>query len=103
VKRLLVAVLGALGLGALLRRRSRSAPDPSPAEDLRAKLDESRAAPPAAPEVPAEPAVPTEPEAAAEPAPPEPEQPEPQDVPERRAAVHDRARAAIDELRDEPK
>jgi len=67
-------VLGALGLGALLKRH-RPAPvatGPDPADDLRAKLAETRT--------------------------PEPE-PEP-DVAARRADVHERARQAIDELKD---
>jgi hypothetical protein len=74
VKRLFAVVLGALGLGALFKRR-RPAPaplGPDPAVDLRAKLDETR-----------------EPEPEAEP-----------DVADRRADVHERARQAIDELKD---
>jgi hypothetical protein len=76
VKRLLAALAGILGI-AWLRNRSKPAPvpQPDPAEELRAKLAQSR-----------------EPE-------PEPEVPEaPADVAERRQDVHDRARAAIDEL-----
>jgi hypothetical protein len=42
MKRLLALVAGALGLGALLRRRGRPALSPSPANDLRAKLDSSK-------------------------------------------------------------
>ena len=75
MKRLFAVVLGALGLGALLKRR-RPAPavEPEPVEDLRAKLAETRA--------------------------PEPEpEPEP-DVADRRADVHERARQAIDELKN---
>src|SRR6478672_4508943 len=43
MKRLLAVVAGGLGLGALLRRRSRRTQAPSPADDLRAKLAESKA------------------------------------------------------------
>jgi hypothetical protein len=81
MKRLLALVLGAFGLRALLRRRVQATLGPSPADDLRAKLDETRAEPP--------PAAP-EPEPAAEPQPTD-----------RRADVHARARAAIDELKGE--
>jgi hypothetical protein len=77
VKRLLAVVLGAIGLGALLKRRQ-PAPEPAagpdPADGLRAKLAETRV--------------------------PEPEpEPEP-DVADRRADVHERARQAIDELKE---
>jgi hypothetical protein len=75
VKRLLALLLGGLGLRALLRRRSPAPVGPSPAEGLRAKLDESRAD--------AEPGVATEPT-----------------LDERRADVHAQARRAIDELKD---
>ena len=69
---------GGLGLRALLRRhRVGPAPLPSPAEGLRAKLEETKAA---------------------EPAPPR----EAEDEDARRADVHARARTAIEELR-EPK
>jgi hypothetical protein len=63
-------------------RRRRPEPAPDPAEELKRKLDESRAAEP-------------------DPAPPPaaPEQPE-TGVDERRRAVHERGRAAIDEMRD---
>jgi hypothetical protein len=74
MKRFLALLLGGLGLRALLRRRSPAALGPSPANDLRAKLDETRTEEPvAAPEA------------------------EPTD---RRADVHARARAAMDELKD---
>jgi hypothetical protein len=76
VKRLLALLLGGLGLRALLRRHRPAPLGPSPADDLRAKLDETRV----------------------EEAAPEPE-PEP-DVGDRRADVHARARAAMDELKD---
>ena len=81
VKRLLALLLGGLGLRALLRRRSPAALGPSPADDLRAKLDQARAEPPA-PDRPAAPE--TEPPAG-----------------DRRADIHARARAAIDELRED--
>ena len=76
MKRLFAVVLGALGLGALLKRRRApdAAVDPAPVEDLRAKLAESRT---------------PEPEPEAEP-----------DVADRRADVHERARQAIDELKN---
>lgn len=78
MKRLLALVAGGLGLRALLKRRSRPALSPSPAEDLRAKLAQTKA---------------QEPE-------PEPVQPEPQPetVEGRRANVHAKARQAIDDL-----
>jgi hypothetical protein len=79
VKRLLALLLGGLGLRALLRRRSPAPLGPSPADDLRAKLDETRAEEPA----PA-------PEPAAEPP-----------AGDRRADVHARARAAMDELKED--
>lgn len=81
MKRLLAALAGILGI-AWLRRRSQQPPAPAadPAEELRAKLAQTR-------------------EAEAE---PEPDAPEPeQDVAARRQDVHDRARAAIDELAPE--
>jgi hypothetical protein len=74
VKRLLALLLGGLGLRALLRRRAPATLGPSPADDLRAKLDETRPQP--------------EPE-------PEPEPP----AEDRRGDVHARARAAMDELK----
>ncbi len=79
MKRLLALVLGALGLTALLKRRrehasATSPAAPSPAEDLKATLAESRSA------------------AGAEPPVEEP------DVDARRADVHARAREAMDEL-----
>jgi flagellar biosynthesis/type III secretory pathway M-ring protein FliF/YscJ len=80
MKRLLALVAGGLGLRAILRRRSRPAVSPSPAEDLRAKLAETKA---------------QEPEVRDE---PEPVQPE--TVEGRRADVHAKARQAIDDLGD---
>jgi hypothetical protein len=85
VKRLLALVAGGLGFGALLRRRRRRPLvelGPSPADDLRAKLAETRTA--SAEEPPAEESVQEEPEAS--------------DPSSRRRAVHDEARGAIDEL-----
>jgi hypothetical protein len=76
MKRLLALVAGGLGLRALLRRRSRPALSPSPAEDLRAKLAQTKA---------------SEPE-------PEPEPAQPETVEDRRADVHAKARQAIDDL-----
>jgi len=76
MKRLLALVAGGLGLRALLRRRSRPALSPSPAEDLRAKLAQTKV---------------SEPE-------PEPEPAQPETVEGRRADVHAKARQAIDDL-----
>jgi len=80
LKRLLAIVAGGLGLGALLRRRGRRRPVTPPerelADELRAKLAESRAA---------------EVEQLTPPAPMD-------DVASRRNDVHERARGAIDEL-----
>ena len=81
MKRLLALLLGGLGLRALLRRRAPAALGPSPADDLRAKLDATRVEPPAA-ETPGAPEA--EPPAG-----------------DRRADVHARARAAIDELKED--
>ena len=75
MKRLLALLAGGLGIGALLRRRRRAAVAAAPADELRARLAETRAEPPG------------------------PEPPEPAgDVASRRADVHERARRAIDEL-----
>ncbi len=79
MKRLLALVLGGLGLRAFLKRRAKPAPAaaPSPeAADLRAKLAEARTSEP-------------ESQPGAEP-----------DVESRRADVHERARQAIDELKN---
>ena len=81
----LVAWLAGLAGGILAYRKFRRKPEPAPpvapAEELRAKLAEARAAaPPAEPE-----------QAAAEP-----------DVDERRRAVHEQGRQAIDEMRQSP-
>jgi hypothetical protein len=80
MKRLLALLAGGLGLGALLRRRGRPALSPSPAEDLRAKLEAAKG---------------PEPEEAAAGETPLDEEP---DVASRRADVQARARQAIDEL-----
>jgi hypothetical protein len=80
VKRLLALLVGGLGLRALIRRRRPAAQlDPSPAEDLRARIAESRAT------------VDAQAEDAAEPEP---------TVDDRRADVHARARRAIDDLKE---
>ena len=95
MRRLFAIVLGALGVTAWLRRRhNRPAVDPSPADDLRAKLAEAKAEPVPGPEPEPEPMAQPEPAA-------QPDQPE-ADVATRRADVHDRARQAMSELRDEP-
>jgi hypothetical protein len=77
MKRLLALVAGGLGLRALLKRRSRPASTPSPADGLRAKLAEAKAQEP-------EPAAPLD--------------PRPGTADERRADVHAKARQAIDDL-----
>ena len=82
MKRLLALVAGGLGLRALLRRRSRPVLSPSPAEDLRAKLAQTKVAEPA-------------PVAAPE---PESDAAQPETVEDRRADVHEKARQAIDDL-----
>jgi hypothetical protein len=80
MKRFAAVFVGALGLGALLRRSRKPVPEPVPAdtdslaEELRAKLAESRAA--------------VE----------EPVVDEPADIDGRRRDVHERARQALDEL-----
>jgi hypothetical protein len=76
MKRLLALVAGGLGLRALLRRRSRPVLSPSPAEDLRAKLAQTKTSDPE----------------------PEPEPAQPETVEDRRADVHAKARQAIDDL-----
>jgi hypothetical protein len=74
VKRFFALLVGGLGIRALLRRRGRPEPASAPAEELRARLAETKV----------EPAAP-----AAEPV---------DDVDARRADVHERARRAMDEL-----
>jgi hypothetical protein len=90
MKRLLALVAGGLGLRALLRRRSR--PALSPAEDLRAKLAQTKV-----PEPETAPAPVAAPEPELEPE-PEPEPAQPETVEDRRADVHAKARQAIDDL-----
>ena len=105
-KRLLALLGGALGLGAILRRRHRPpAPAPSPAAELKAKLAVTKE-----PELQTEPQLEPQPEPKAQPEPdprPEPDpQPQlkpaagPDSVDERRADAHARARHAIEELRE---
>ena len=90
MKRLLALVAGGLGLRALLRRRSRPVLSPSPAEDLRAKLAQTKVAEPA-------PVAAPEPEPVPEPE-SEPAAAQPETVEDRRADVHEKARQAIDDL-----
>ena len=73
MKRLLALLVGGLGIRALLRRRGRPVPDSAPAEELRAKLAETKT---------------------------EPEPPPAPDVDARRADVHERARQAIEDLKE---
>lgn len=75
MKRLLAVILGGFGLRVLLRRRARSVAAAEPADELRAKLAETRADDEPAPSANGS-------------------------VDSRRADVHERARRAIDELRD---
>jgi hypothetical protein len=77
MKRLLALLAGGLGLRALLKRRTRPATGPSPADDLRARLAAAKAQ-------------------EAQPV-PEPES-ETETVDGRRADVHAQARRAIDDL-----
>jgi hypothetical protein len=78
-------LLGALWIFRWFRRGSPPEPAADPAEELRRKLEESRVDEPAPAEPPA----------------PEPEAPE-AGLDERRRAVHDRGRAAIDAMRARP-
>jgi hypothetical protein len=102
VKRLLALVVGVFGIRALLRRRSQPAltygGSPSPAEDLKARLAETRSSVPEsdAPEstvsdVPESTVSESAVSESAEPAEPT--------VDEKRVDVHNRARGAIDELK----
>ena len=89
MRKLLTWLLVTLGIAALIRRLRRGKSEPAsvepptadqaadPADELRRKLDESRAPEPVA-EAPAEPEA----------------------VDERRADVHEQGRAAVDEMRD---
>ena len=79
MKRLVALLLGGLGLGAFLKRRSDAPLGPSPADDLRAKLAEAKATADAQVEDAAEPET---------------------TVDDRRADVHAKARRALDELKD---
>jgi hypothetical protein len=96
LRRWIAVAAGLFGLVAYVRRRRQheSRVEVEAADELRAKLAEKREAPavPAEPEPAPEP--PADPEAAAEPE----AEPGPDAVGERRQDVHDRARAAIDEL-----
>jgi hypothetical protein len=94
---------GAAGTAvALYRKLRRQAPVEDPrVEELRQRLEESRTVAEEQHEEAASPEVPVDAVAAPEPEPrPEPE-PEPGEVEDRRRAVHDRARAAADEMRGE--
>jgi hypothetical protein len=91
VRGLLVGITGLLGAAAFWRRRRKRAQElpaaetgPDPAEELRAKLAESRAADEQEPADDRKPAV--DPDAS------------PLDPEVRRQSVHDRARSSIDEL-----
>jgi hypothetical protein len=90
---LIALLLGGLGLGAYVtRRQRRHAAEIEPADELKAALAQSRAAEAeTANRTPGE----TQPQAAPDSA--EEQEAEP-DLAERRREVHDRARAAIDEL-----
>lgn len=96
MQRRLLAWLGcAFGAAWLLRRlRARPQPAADPADELRQKLHESREEVAVAPEPEPEPEPPPEQPAAEEPE-SEPDPP----LEDRRRAVHDRARAAIDQMR----
>jgi hypothetical protein len=87
VKRLIAGLLAGVAIGALLQRRRRQAvsavAERSLADELRARLAESRAAEAEATAAPA--AAPEEPET---------------DLEARRREVHERARGSIDELGD---
>ena len=78
-------LLGALWIFRWFRRGSSPEPTADPAEELRRKLEESR----------------TDESAPAEPASVEPEAPK-AGLDERRRAVHDRGRAAMDAMRARP-
>lgn len=87
MKRLLAALAGILGIAWLRRRNAQptAPPGPDPADELRSKLAQAREAAEARPE-----------DDAGET--PIDEAPDPGDVATRRQDVHDRARAAIDDL-----
>ncbi len=85
-----------------LLRRQKPGATPDPAEELRRKLEETRAEPPLSEPVASEPEPAPEPVTEPEPEPePEPEEPEPA-LDDRRREVHDRGRAAIERMRGEP-
>jgi hypothetical protein len=87
MRRLLAWLTCAAGAAWIVRRFRRSAPNViDPAEDLRRKLEESRA---------------DEPPTAATADSAEPGEVDAPSLDERRRAVHDRGRAAIDEMRGE--
>jgi hypothetical protein len=89
MKRWIAAAVGLFGLVAYVRRRRQPAPPAvDPADELRAKLAESKDEPKAEPEVAPESEVPAEPV----------DEPAPDAVVDRRQDVHDRARSAMDEL-----
>ena len=92
-------VVGGIAAYRWLRRRPPAAPSAEPAptaaderaEELRARLAESRVAEPVVEETPLEPVAEEEPDPV-----PEPESPE-----DRRARVHEEGRAALDEMRSD--
>ena len=88
MRRLLAWLTCAAGAAWIVRRFRRNAPEQAidPAEDLRRKLEESRA---------------DEPPTAATAGSAEPGEVDAPSLDERRRAVHDRGRAAIDEMRGE--
>jgi hypothetical protein len=82
MRRWLAICIGLLALAAVLRRRRSGPVEVEPADELRARLAESRVAPEPEPA----PEIEAEPEAVSD------------AVGDRRRDLHDRARAAIDEL-----
>jgi hypothetical protein len=97
MKRLLALVAGGLGLRALLRRLGRPALSPSPAEDLRAKLAQTKAQETQTKAQETQTKA-QETQTMAQEQQPEPEPAQPQSVDDRRADVHSKARRAIDDL-----